>query len=85
MMSAAPVVKTMFRSTPHLAIMGMSLLWMYMTLGWRVRKARRAFEKELVSQGMSRDDARRLSACFSQLKDNITSMLRAGMPFRSSS
>jgi len=28
---------------------------------------------------MSKEDAKRLSACFEELKDNITGMLRQGM------
>jgi hypothetical protein len=78
-MSVAPMVKTLIKATPHLAIMGTSLFWMYLTLGWRVRKARRAFEKQLVSQGMSKEDAKRLSECFSELKNSITDMLRRGV------
>jgi hypothetical protein len=75
-MSAVPMVKTLFKATPHLAILGTSLFWMYLTLGWRVRKARAAFEKQLVSQGMSKEDAKRLGACYNDLKNNITNMLR---------
>jgi len=77
--SVAPTVKALFKATPHLAIMGMSLFWMYLTLGWRVRKARSAFEKQLISQGMSKEDARRLSACYNELKNSITNMLRRGV------
>ncbi|HVP16012.1 MAG TPA: hypothetical protein VMT42_01430 [candidate division Zixibacteria bacterium] len=75
-MSAVPTVKALFKATPHLAIMGTSLFWMYLTLGQRVRKARRAFEKQLVSQGMSEEDAKRLSACYNDLKNSITNILR---------
>ncbi|MGA2308073.1 MAG: hypothetical protein ABSG57_00820 [Candidatus Bathyarchaeia archaeon] len=80
-MSVAPTVKAVFKATPHLAIMGTSLFWMYLTLGWRVRKARRAFEQQLVSQGMSKEDAKRLSACYNELKNSITTMLRRGVTF----
>lgn len=78
-MSVAPTVKALFTAGPHLAIMGTSLFWMYLTLGWRVRKARRAFEQQLVSQGMSKEDAKRLSACYNELKNSITNMLRRGV------
>jgi len=81
-MSAASVVKALVKSTPNLALMGMSLFWMYSTLGWRVRRTRRAFEKELVSQGMSKDDARRLSECFTELKNSLTIALRQGIAGR---
>mgnify|MGYP001566643366 CR=1 FL=1 len=78
-MSVAPTVKALFKATPYLAIMGTSLFWMYLTLGWRVRKARSAFEKQLIAQGMSKEDARRLSACYNELKNNLTNMLRGGV------
>jgi hypothetical protein len=78
-MSEAKVVTTVVKSSPHLARMSLSLLWIYLTLGSRVRKTRKAFEKQLVQQGMSKEDAKRLSACFKELKDNITNMLKQGM------
>jgi len=80
-MSAVPTVKAVFKATPHLAIMGSSLFWMYLNLGRRVRKARRAFEKQLISQGMSKEDAKRLSACYNDLKNSLTSTLRQGLTF----
>ena len=80
-MSVASMVKVVFKATPHLALMGTSLSWMYLTLGWRVRKARRAFEKQLISQGMSKEDAKRLSACYNELKNSITNMFRREVTF----
>ena len=80
-MSVASMVKALFKATPHLALMGISLSWMYLTLGWRVRKARRAFEKQLISQGMSKEDAKRLSACYNELKNSITNMFRREVTF----
>jgi len=78
-MSVASIFATVFRSIPHLAIMLLSLLWMYLMLGRRVHKTRRAFEKQLMQQGMSKQDAQRLSACYEDLKDNITGMLKQGI------
>jgi hypothetical protein len=49
---------------------------MYMTLGWRVRNTRRAFEKELTRTGMSKEDAKRLSATFEELKNTILGTLK---------
>jgi hypothetical protein len=59
--------------------MSMDLFWMYITLGHRVRKTRKAFEKQLMMGGMSKVDAKRLSACFEDLRNNITSMLKQGI------
>jgi cytochrome c553 len=74
--SAASVLTEMIKSSPRLAYMSVNLFYLYFTLGSRVRKTRRAFEKQLVLAGMSEDDARRLSACFEELKNNITSVLK---------
>ena len=66
-------------SAPYLIRMGLNLSWRYITLGSRVRKARRAIEKQLTMQGMAKKDAVRLSACFEDLKDSMTRMLRQGV------
>ena len=78
-MSTASVITAAIKSFPYLAWMFLSLLWMYLTLGRRVSKTRKAFEKQLIQQGMSEEDAKRLSACFEDLKDNITGMLKQGI------
>jgi len=78
-MSAVSILAMVFKSIPHLAIVVLNLLWMYVTLGRRVRKTRRAFEKQLMQQGMSKQDAQRLSACYEDLKNNITGMLKQGI------
>jgi hypothetical protein len=59
--------------------MSVSLFWAYLTLGRRVRKARRAFERQLIIQGMAKQDAERLSACFEELKNSITQVLKQGI------
>jgi hypothetical protein len=78
-LNAATVVTALIKSSPHLALMTLSLLWMYLTLGSRVRKTRKAIEKQLMQQGMSKEDAKRLSACFEELKNDITQTLKQGV------
>ena len=80
-MSAVSIFTTVMKSFPHLVLMALSLLWMYLTLGRRVRKTRKAFEKQLIQQGMSKEDAKRLSACFEDLKNSFTDMLKQGIIF----
>jgi len=53
-----------------------SLFLIYVTLGWNVRKAKRAFEKELIKQGMPKEDARRMSAKYAALKDEALNTLK---------
>jgi len=52
-----------------------SLLVLWATFGWKVRKTRRAFERELIKKGMSKEDARELSVHYKVLKDQLTSTL----------
>ena len=78
-MSAVSILSTVFKSIPHLAIVVLNLLWVYVTLGRRVRKTRRAFEKQLMQQGMSKQDAQQLSTCYEDLKNNITGVLKQGI------
>ena len=78
-MSTTSVVTAVIKSSPHLARMSLSLFWIYLTLGRRVSKTRRAFEKQLIQRGVSKEDAKRLSACFEDLKNDITGMLKQGI------
>jgi hypothetical protein len=78
-MSAGSVMSTVLKSSPYLARISLDLFWVYITLGHRVRKTRKAFEKQLIMEGMSKANAKRLSACFEDLKNNITGMLKQGV------
>jgi hypothetical protein len=75
-MSVVALMKSMVKLTPHISILVLSLLWAYLTLGLRVRQTRLAFEKQLIGKGMSREDAKRLSGCYKDLKDNLTATVK---------
>jgi hypothetical protein len=70
------MVTAAVKSTPYIARLTVSLMWMYFTLGYRVRKTRGAFEKQLVAQGMSKEDAKQLSASYEDFKNEITCALK---------
>ena len=78
-MSTASLVTALIKESPYMTRMSFDLLYMYLTLSSRVKKTRRAFEKQLMLAGMAKDDAMRLSACFEQLKNSITGMLKEGI------
>ncbi len=78
-MSVASIVASVIKESPYLARMGFDLVYMYLTLGSRVKKARRAFEEQLVLAGMAKEDAERLSSSFEQVKNSITGMLKEGI------
>jgi len=61
-----------------------SLAVIYLTLGWKVRRARKALERELMKMGMSKEDARRLGAQYAALKDStVNALKRSIFRFRS--
>jgi len=60
---------------PQIARLLTQLSWLWLTLGWQVRKARKAFEKELIRQGISKEDAKRLSRQIKTLKDQMMGSL----------
>ena len=73
------IIVTIARSAPNIIRMLLSLSTMYLTLGYQVRKARKAFESQLLLQGMSKHDAERLSACYQELKENILAAMKMGL------
>jgi hypothetical protein len=57
----------------------LSLFALWLTLGWKVRKTRRAFEKQLIRQGMAKKDAKKLSAQYSKMKNDIMNTLKGSL------
>ena len=78
-MSQTRWISAMLKSTPNVGILTLTLAWTYFTLGWKVRRTRKAFEKQVIAQGMSKQDAQQLSACFDDLKNTITSAVKQGL------
>jgi len=73
------IIVTIARSAPNLIRMLLSLSKTYLTLGYQVRKARNAFESQLLLQGMSKHDAEKLSACYQELKENILATIKKSL------
>lgn len=60
-----------------------SLFLIYLTLGWKVRRAKKAFEKELTKAGMPKEAAKKMSARYTALKDETLNALKPrAMPFK---
>jgi hypothetical protein len=72
-------IQTVVIGGAHLTKLTLSLLAAWLTLDWRVRRMRRAFEKQLIRVGMSKKDAQRLSAQFAKLKDNVKNAVKGSM------
>jgi len=61
---------------------GGSLLAAWLTLGWNVRKARKAFEAELRKEGISKKDAEKISKNILILKNEMLSMAKNPLKMR---
>jgi len=57
------------------------LLSSWISIKWKVRKARRAFEKEAVKHGISKEEARRLSEVFTALEGQLRDAVKASLGF----
>ena len=70
-------ISSLISITLHAIRLLLSLSALWLSFGWKVRKARKAFEKELVKAGMAKKDAKRLSAWYSKLKDDIIQAVKS--------
>lgn len=64
-------ISTVIRSGLHLSLLSLNLVFIWLTLDWKVRKARRAFERELIKGGMPKENAKKLGEKYSSVKDEI--------------
>jgi len=68
-------ISTIIRAGLHLSKLLLNLFFIWLTLGWKVRKARKAFEKELVKSGMPSEAAKKLGKKYSSVKDEVMKQL----------
>jgi len=68
-------VSTVLKAGLNLSKLTLSLALVWVTLGWKVRRARKAFERELVTSGMPREAATRLGKNYSSVKDEVIRQL----------
>ena len=68
-------ISTIIKSGLHLSKLVLNLVFIWLTLGWKVRKARKAFEKELVKGGMPKEAAKKLGKKYSSVKDEVMKQL----------
>jgi hypothetical protein len=62
---------TIIKGGLYLSKLVLDLFLIWLTLGWKVRKARKAFEKELIKSGMPRESAKKLAKKYSSVKDEV--------------
>ncbi len=68
-------ISTIIRGGLYLSKLLLDMFFIWLTLGWKVRKARKAFEKELVKSGMPKEAAEKLAKKYSSVKDKIMKQL----------
>lgn len=73
------LILSVFVSTAYVVRLLSSLLLIWLTLGWKVRRARRALEKELIGQGMPKREARKIGAQYAALKDEAINVLKRSL------
>ena len=61
---------------PFIVRMAISLLAIWLTLGWKTRKAKKAFEKQLIKSGMPKHHVKRLSQQYVKLKNDIVNAVK---------
>jgi hypothetical protein len=66
---------TILKGALYLSKVVMDMFFIWLTLGWKVRKAKKAFEKELVKCGMPKEAAKRLAKEYSSVKDEVMKQL----------
>jgi hypothetical protein len=68
-------ISTIVKAGLHLSNLLLNLFFIWLTLGWKVRKARKAFEKELLKSGMPSESAKKLGNKYSSVKDEVMKQL----------
>jgi len=68
-------ISTIIRGGLYLSKLLLDMFFIWLTLGWKVRKARKAFEKELVKSGMPKEAAEKLAKKYSSVKDEVMKQL----------
>ncbi len=68
-------ISIIVRAGSHLSKLALNIFLIWLTLGWKVRKARKAFEKELLRAGMSKNAANKLAKRYSSVKDEVMKQL----------
>lgn len=68
-------VLTFVKTGLYMSRLVVSLLFVWLTFGWKVRKARKVFEKELLKNGVPREAAKVLTKKYSSVKPSLQKFL----------
>ena len=74
-MGKTKTVLAILNVSAHVATLLCNLFVIWLTLDWKTRKAKKAFQKELVKSGMPKEVARILAKKYSSVKDEIMKQL----------
>jgi hypothetical protein len=62
---------TLFYGFILLFSLSIRLLLIWFTVNWKIRRARRSFEREIIKYGVDKKEAKKLSAKYITLKKNL--------------
>jgi hypothetical protein len=62
---------TIIKAGLHLFKLFLNLTFIWLTLDWKVWKAKKAFEKELIKSGIPKKTAKKLGKRYSSIKDEF--------------
>jgi len=72
-------IRMIFSMALSFARILLNFIALWLTLSWNARKARRTFEKQLVRQGMAKEDAKRIGSKYVALKDKIENAFKGSI------
>jgi len=72
-------VAVMLKSSYYMLRLGLSLFYTWLILRPKVRKTRKSFERQLITVGMSSEDAERISRVFLELKDQMLAFVKSSV------
>jgi len=72
----AKTLLNLFGLIPYLVRIALSLFFIWLTLGWKVRKARKTFERQLSAEGIPKEHVERLGRQYVKLKDDVVNAIK---------
>ncbi|RLI29343.1 hypothetical protein DRO50_01785 [Candidatus Bathyarchaeota archaeon] len=64
---------------PYVVRTALSLFFLWLTLGWKARKGRKAFERQLTAEGIPKEHVKRLGRQYIKLKNDLVNAVKQSM------
>lgn len=70
---------SLFSLIPYVVRVALSLFFLWLTLGWKARKARKAFERQLAAEGIPKEHVKKLGRQYIKLKNDLINTVKQSM------